>query len=186
MKQGTDICVDSYEPKNLSNFLKSRKRLSTAECLQLGLHMTDALSRLHQAQLVHRDIKPSNIIFVRGLPKLADIGLVTRIALEPREVSFLGTRGYIPPEGPGSPLADIYSLGKVLYEVYTGLDREQFPSLPTSLLEAPGPGLAVLNQTVLRACEFDPLQRYQSAAEFHQELLRIQDQIVTEEVPNPK
>jgi CHASE2 domain-containing sensor protein len=178
--EGTEISVETYEPKNLSNFLKRRKRLSTSECLRLGLHLTDALSRLHQAGLVHRDIKPSNIIFVRGLPKLADIGLVTRIAVHPRDVSFLGTRGYIPPEGPGSPLADIYSLGKVLYEVYSGMDREQFPSLPTSLLEAPGAGLAVLNQAVLRACELDPRQRYQSATEFHRELLGLQDQIVPE------
>ncbi|HXJ59536.1 MAG TPA: serine/threonine-protein kinase [Verrucomicrobiae bacterium] len=183
--QGTELNVETYQPKNLSNFLKRRKRLTTSECLRLGLQMTDAMSRLHQAQLVHRDIKPSNIIFVRGLPKLADIGLVTRIAVDPREVSFLGTRGYIPPEGPGSPQADIYSLGKVLYEVYTGLDREQFPSLPTSLLEAPGVGFAALNQAVLRACEFDPRQRYQTAAEFHRELLGLQDQIVPDEVPSP-
>jgi hypothetical protein len=178
--QSMEVNADTYEPKNLSNLLKRRRRLHTAECLQLGLHMTDALSRLHHAQLIHRDIKPSNIIFVRGLPKLADIGLVTRIAAGPREVSFLGTRGYIPPEGPGTPSADIFSLGKVLYEVYSGMDREQFPSLPTSLLEAPGPGLAALNQVVLRACELDPQQRYQSAAEFHRELLALQTQVVAE------
>ena len=90
-------------------------------------------------------------------------GLVTRITDDPREVSFLGTRGYIPPEGPGTPLADIFSLGKVLYEAYTGLDREQFPSWPTSLLESPGPGFAELNQVVLKACEVNPAERYQSA-----------------------
>jgi serine/threonine protein kinase len=150
--------------------------LPLAEAVQIGIALADSLAHLHERGLVHRDIKPSNIIFVGGQPKLADIGLVTRIATNPRDVSFLGTRGYIPPEGPGTPSADIYSLGKVLYEVYTGLDREQFPSLPTSLLEAPGPGLAALNQVVLRACELDPRQRYQSAAEFHRELLGLQDQ----------
>ena len=55
----------------------------------------------------------SNIIFVSGQPKLADIGLVTGID---EAKSFVGTAGYIPPEGPGRPEADIYSLGKVLYE----------------------------------------------------------------------
>src|SRR5262249_17914568 len=127
--------------------------------------------------LIHRDIKPSNIIFVAGAPKLADIGLVTRVAENPREVSFLGTRGYLAPEGPGTPAADLYSLGKVLYEAYTGLAREQFPSLPTHLLESPSPILAELNQIVLKACEVDRRQRYQSAAEFHRKLAELQERV---------
>ena len=59
------------------------------------------------AGLIHRDIKPSNIIFVNGIPKLADIGLV---AEQSEAKSFVGTEGFIPPEGPGTPRADIYSL----------------------------------------------------------------------------
>src|SRR5205807_8994439 len=64
--------------------------------------------------------KPSNIIFSHGQPKLADIGL---IANQDATCSFVGTEGYLPPEGPGSPQADLYSLGKVLYEASTGHDR---------------------------------------------------------------
>jgi len=169
--------VERYEPKNLATHLKRRKRLPNVECLSLGVQMTDALQRLHEAGLIHRDIKPSNIIFVNGRPKLADIGLVTRIADDEREVSFLGTRGYIPPEGPGTPLADIFSLGKVLYEAYTGLDREQFPSLPTSLLESPSPGFADLNQVVLKACEVNPKERYQSAAQFKASLEELREKL---------
>ena len=45
---------------------------------------------------MHRDIKPSNIIFVNGVPKLADIGLVAA-ANEAR--SYVGTEGFIPPRG---------------------------------------------------------------------------------------
>jgi CHASE2 domain-containing sensor protein len=169
--------IDAYEPTTLSSHLKAHKRLVPEECLRLGLQITDALSCLHEAQLIHRDIKPSNIIFVQGKPKLADIGLVTRMAQDRSEVSFLGTRGYIAPEGPGTPAADVYSLGKVLYEAFTGLDREQFPSLPTSLLDAPDRSLAELNQVVLRACEVDPRQRYQSAAEFRERLNELWEKI---------
>ena len=43
--------------------------------------------------------------------------------------SFVGTEGYIPPEGPGTPRADIFSLGKVLYEISTGKDRLDFPEI---------------------------------------------------------
>ena len=53
-----------------------------------------------------------------GRPKLADIGLVTDVG-DGR--SIVGTEGYLPPEGPGTPQADIFALGRVLYEATTGL-----------------------------------------------------------------
>src|SRR5206468_2532672 len=79
-----------------------------------SLALTSALAFLHEQGLIHRDIKPSNIIFVQGQPKLADIGLV---AGSDETCSFVGTEGFIPPEGPGTPAADVYSLGKVLMEL---------------------------------------------------------------------
>ena len=51
-------------------------RFSAAEAIQLGLSLTSALEALHARGLAHRDIKPANIIFIDGVPKLADIGLV--------------------------------------------------------------------------------------------------------------
>lgn len=101
-------------------------RLPVSECLELGLTLNLGLARLHRAGLIHRDIKPSNIIFVGGVPKLADIGLVIELA-EAR--SFVGTEGFIPPEGPNSPQADLYSLGKVLYEGLGGQLRRTFVGL---------------------------------------------------------
>src|SRR5207245_5271345 len=69
-----------------------------------------------------------NIIFTEGVPKLADIGLVAASGQQ----SFVGTEGYVPPEGPGTPQADIYSLGKLLYETCTGKDRLDFPEIDRS------------------------------------------------------
>ena len=112
--------------------LQRRGRLPCAEALLLTLALADALAHLHASGLVHRDIKPSNVVFVGGRPKLADIGLVARVA---GADTLVGTLGYIPPEGPGSPAADIYSLGKVLYEMVTGRDRQDFPNLPDDLAE---------------------------------------------------
>src|SRR5262249_31310773 len=95
---------------------------------------TSALAHMHRHGLVHRDIKPSNIIFVQGAPKLADIGLVTEADTT---LSYVGTEGYIPPEGPGATQADIFSLGKVLYEMASGQDRREFPDLPATTNEWP-------------------------------------------------
>jgi serine/threonine protein kinase len=119
-----------YYPRTLASDLKQRGKLPLDECIALGLSLATALEHLHGHGLIHRDIKPSNVIFVNGVPKLADIGLV---AQKDSTVSFVGTRGYFPPEGPGSAQADLYSLGKVLYEISTGLDRRRCAELPEDL-----------------------------------------------------
>src|SRR6266478_1436621 len=98
-KSGQQIDPVNYVAKTLGRDVLTEARLPIDECLRLGLSLSNALSCLHDKQLVHRDIKPSNIIFVNGVPKLADIGLVTDIKANQ---SFVGTQGYVPPEGPGS------------------------------------------------------------------------------------
>src|SRR5206468_424944 len=113
-----------YFPRTLRHDLTERGRLPIAQCIEIGLSLTTALAHLHKHGLVHRDVKPSNIIFVNGIPKLADIGLVTDVG---DAKSIVGTEGYLAPEGPGSAQADIFSLGKVLYEISMGRDRRQFP-----------------------------------------------------------
>jgi len=141
----------------------------------LSLALTLALDHLHQQKLIHRDIKPANIIYVNDAPKFADIGLVTDIRGDGRDVSYLGTEGYIAPEGPGTASADVYALGKVLYEACMGRDRCLFPELPTAILEQPSETLVRrLNQVIFKACEIAANERYQSAAEMHADLLKLQ------------
>src|SRR5262245_39948952 len=103
---GNQIDPARYAPKTLGSELARSGRLSVKHSAQLGWELSEALAELHRRGLVHRDIKPSNIIFVKGRPKLADIGLVAKTG----EKARLGTEGYIPPEGPGTPQADLYSL----------------------------------------------------------------------------
>jgi tetratricopeptide (TPR) repeat protein len=164
--------ITAYVPRTLRHELKSRGRLPATECLDIGLALTTALAHLHQNGLVHRDIKPSNILFVGGVPKLGDIGLVTNVG---DAQSIVGTEGYLPPEGPGTPQADIYSLGRVLYEISTGMDRREFPKLPEDLRQLGDAKLVLeLNEILLRACAKDPAQRYRSAEAIHADLLRLQ------------
>lgn len=162
----------TYSPRTLRSEARRCRRLPLGECIQIGLSMTSALEHLHKHGLIHRDIKPSNIIFARGVPKLADIGLMTHVS---EAKSFVGTEGFIPPEGPGSAQADLYSLGKVLYEISTGKDRQDFPDLPNDLKDsAERAGLAELNEIVLKACADDLGQRYRSADAMQADLATLQ------------
>ncbi|MEI6395130.1 MAG: serine/threonine-protein kinase [Verrucomicrobiota bacterium] len=169
---GGQINPDQNTPRTLKSDLLFHGRLPFEECVRIGLALATALENLHGNGLAHRDVKPSNIIFVNGVPKLADIGLVA--AVEATR-SYVGTEGFAAPEGPGSAQADLYSLGKVLYEISTGKDRQEFPELPTQLRELPDrEGLMELNAVIARACRHDPKDRYASATVMRTDLELLQ------------
>ncbi len=177
---GQQIDPGAYRPKNLAREIERRGRLPAAECLQLSLALTAALDCLHRQQLIHRDIKPSNIIFVNGASKIADIGLVTQAAENGDDATYIGTEGYIPPEGPGTRAADVYSLGKVLYEASMGRRLAHFPELPTTLVERHDcQELLELNEIILKACENSISARYRSAGDMHADLAQLQTKLET-------
>jgi len=168
---GRNIDIVNYEPRTLKSELERQKHLSASESIRLGVSLTEALQALHAHGLTHRDIKPSNIIFVDGLPKLADIGLVAATG----QRSFVGTEGYVPPEGPGTPQADIFSLGKVIYEISTGKDRLDFPEIDSRLSTRPDKeALLRLNDVLVKACANDPRKRYASAAQMRDDLTALE------------
>jgi serine/threonine protein kinase len=171
---GQKIDPETYSPKSLLTELEWRGKLSPKECIELGIALAAALQHLHENQLIHRDIKPANIIYVNTAPKFADIGLVTDIRSAGKDVSFLGTEGYMAPEGPGTASADVYALGKVLYEAAMGRDRRLYPEVPTALYEEPSDALIRRLQMVIDlACEMNPADRYQSAAALRADLQQL-------------
>jgi len=171
---GQDINPVEYEPRTLraDHKLTPGMRWDTDECIDVGLRLAEALDHLHENGLAHRDVKPSNVIFVNGRAKLADIGLVAARG----QLTFVGTEGFVPPEGPGSSQADVYSLGKVLYEIATGMDRMDFPELPEDLPLGPDRKRWMgLNQIICEICEPRVSKRsITSAAQLADELRRLQ------------
>jgi adenylate cyclase len=89
--------------------------------------------------------------------------------------SIVGTEGYIAPEGPGTPQADLYALGKVFYEMAMGRDRRDFPNLPGDLESLPDrKALMEFNEIVARACARHADGRYHTAGELLADLRRLQ------------
>jgi CHASE2 domain-containing sensor protein len=175
---GTQVIPEAYRAKNLARELDRDRTLPVKDCIDLGIGLAEALQYLHSRQLIHRDIKPSNIIFVNGIPKFADVGLVTHIAEKGRNVTYLGTEGFIAPEGPGTPAADVFSLGKVLYEAAMGRAAAQFPDLPTTLTRRTDQNeLLMLNEMILKACQPDHNSRYQTAGDLQADLMRLKESL---------
>lgn len=150
-------------PVSLSQLLSREGSLVAEDAVRIISDVLDGVAALHSRGLLHRDIKPSNILRVGGIWKLGDIGLITE---DRTEVTALGTVEFMAPNGVIDRSSDLYSCGKVLYCMLTGLPARSFPTLPKSLLADASPLVRALNSAVNRACALDPKQRFQSAAEF--------------------
>jgi WD40 repeat protein len=168
---GQEINPERYQPSTLDRMMSGKGRLPVAEVLKLALSLTSALEFLHGQGLIHRDVKPSNIVLVNGTAKISDVGLVARMGASQ---TFVGTEGYIPPEGPGTAQADIYSLGKVLYEISTGLDRNSYPALPEGLDDEQHAQFLEFNDILVKACEGESRRRYRSMEDMREDLLLLE------------
>ena len=166
--QGQNIVPQEYRPRTLASDLATSGALTVHQTIQIGLALSQALEFLHSKELIHRDIKPANVVFVGGQPKLADISLVSTVS---EANTYVGTSGFIAPEGPNSVQGDLYSLGKVLYELVSGRDRNYFPALPD--LPSFSKELLELNEVLIKACQSDVRLRYRTAAEMSSDLLAL-------------
>ncbi|MBK4347724.1 serine/threonine-protein kinase [Lacisediminihabitans changchengi] len=121
--------------------LLDRRSLSARQVAQLGFDLAEGLQYIHRRGVVHRDLKPSNVLMLdydddstRTRAKLTDFGiaLTARSARITGAGMTTGTAAYLSPEqaqkSPVGPPSDIYSLGLVLLECFTG--RLAFPGDP--------------------------------------------------------
>lgn len=178
--------------EDLAARLRTRRRLSVSEVVELGQQVTGALAVAHRAGVVHRDLKPANLrITPEGRLKILDFGLAkilaeSRLSREGMDSfqtaagSVLGTARYMAPEQllgePVDERSDLFSLGTILYRCATGRDAfegENLLGLLRSIKEAEPPSPAelvpglpgTLDRLILDLLAKDPGDRPSSAAE---------------------
>lgn len=160
---------DEYEPRTLASELRRRGHLGLAEAVSITLRILLGLRHLHERELLHRDVKPANIVFVEGVAKLADIGLLTE---GHRRGLKCSTRPYAPPEGIIDRSGDLYCLGKTVYEMITGLPAQRFPEVPEDAGKEQLGATRALMPVLMRACAAKPEGRFHTTEEFQRALDR--------------
>jgi len=195
--QGTDfLAMEFIAGQNISDKLVSGS-LSETETLRLGVQLAEGLVAAHAVGVIHCDIKPGNLRITRdGRLKIVDFGLarikgrstgnsVTRSA---EELSVAGTLPYMAPEQlralPLDDRIDIYAAGAVMYEMATG--RQAFGGgtaattfdailngTPASIQQVNAALPAGLDRVIAKALAKDRRARYQTAAEFRDDLKRV-------------
>ncbi len=175
------LSMEYIDGEDLSGLLKRIGRLPGDKAVELARQICAGLGAAHQAGVLHRDIKPANVMIDgKGRAKITDFGLA-RVADELKDTAELaGTPAYMAPEqitaGDVSVKTDVYALGLVLYEMFTGERafadegwREIMArgghgdlSSPSSHVEGLDP---VVEAVILRCLEEDASKRPSSALE---------------------
>jgi hypothetical protein len=117
------LSMEYVDGETLASLLRRIGRLPTEKALDVARQLCAGLAAAHERGVLHRDLKPANIMVDgRGHIRIVDLGLATPAADPVREVA--GTPAYMAPEqlagGRISERTDVYALGLVLYELFTG------------------------------------------------------------------
>jgi serine/threonine protein kinase len=186
------IVMEYVDGRTLRDVLTTEGRLLPQRALEVTADVCSALEVAHAAGMVHRDIKPANVMLTsRGEVKVMDFGIARAAAGNESTMtqtqSVIGTAAYLSPEqARGEHVdarSDLYSTGCLLYELVTGAPpfvgdspvavayqhvredpvppSEYDPSLPSDV-----------DAVILKAMAKNPANRYQSADEMREDLLR--------------
>ncbi|NLE66353.1 MAG: protein kinase, partial [Lentisphaerae bacterium] len=175
--EGHYVVMELVPGGSLRDYLKARGgKLPADEAVRLVKGIAQGLGYAHKMNLVHRDIKPANVLLAKEgeewVPKIVDFGLA-RLG-DGSELSMsgygMGTPYYMPPEQRRDAksvnhTADIYAMGKTLYEMLTGAlpDVVDPDKVPAELLPV-----------LMKCVKTNPEERWFSAEEFSRALENLE------------
>ena len=191
---GWDILIQMELLTPLNEYTR-KHTITRQDVIRLGIDLCRALELCQKYNIIHRDVKPENIfISDAGDFKLGDFGIARTVEKTTSGLSKKGTYTYMAPEvykgeAYGSTV-DIYSLGIVLYRLLNGNRTPFLPAAPAPITHAdrenalvkrlsgaalPPPSHAEgrLSEIVLKACAYDPKERYSSPMQMRHELEAI-------------
>jgi len=183
------IVMDFVEGTDLKSMIQERYGpLPFDHACKIAEQTLDAFQHAHEKQILHRDIKPENIIFdIEENVKVMDFGLAKMASTTTQNTAaYMISTHYTPPERfdrkrEVTTQSDIYSLGLVFYEIFTG--RRPFLAVkPSEIIFAhintiPDPPETITNipheisQAILKALEKEPEDRFEDFDEFKEALL---------------
>ncbi|HEV2182281.1 MAG TPA: serine/threonine-protein kinase [Candidatus Acidoferrales bacterium] len=174
--------MEYVEGESLRSVLNRFGGLPLRKGIDLALQICSGLKEAHAQGIVHRDLKPENVMIdAQGNLKIMDFGIARSMeAATHLTGAMVGTPAYMAPEQvAGKPVdyrTDIYSLGLMLYEMFTGAQTfhadtpvavalKQMREEPVAPHEI-DPAIPVfIERAILKCLQKDPARRYQSAAE---------------------
>lgn len=168
------LTMEYVDGEDLASLLRRIGRLPATKALEVARQLCAGLAAIHDRGVLHRDLKPANVMLDgHGRVRITDFGLASAPdENRPGEVS--GTPAYMAPEQfegrPCTVQTDLYALGLVLYEAYTGkpaFDAASFAqwrdkhtqTIPTAPSQLQGAIDAVVERAILRCLEKDPAKR---------------------------
>lgn len=175
------LSMEYIDGEDLATLLRRIGRLPSDKAVEIASQLCGGLRAAHQEGVLHRDLKPANVMIDgRGRAKITDFGLAgLSDEFEGHEVRA-GTPAYMAPEQLAgkevSIRSDIYSLGLVLYEIFTGkkvfesasledIIRQQETSAPPSISDHVKEIDPLVERVIMRCLERDPNSRPASVAQ---------------------
>ncbi|HLW97492.1 MAG TPA: serine/threonine-protein kinase [Candidatus Acidoferrales bacterium] len=175
----TFLTMEFVDGEDLASLLRRIGRLPPDKALEIARQLCAGLAAAHEHGIIHRDLKPANIMLDgRGRVRITDFGLAALAVEISGRAGRAGTLAYMSPEqfagGEVTLRSDLYSLGLVLYEVFTGkrpfdasssdelarLREKSSPPAPSQYLKELDP---LVERVILRCLEKDPARRPPSA-----------------------
>ncbi len=187
------ISMEFVKGDSLRAILKRFGGLGFRKATEIALEICAGLREAHREGVVHRDLKPENVMLTEaGEVKVMDFGIARSVETGTLTGTITGTPAYMSPEqAAGKPVdqrADIYALGLVLYELYTG-EQAMRAETPVAVVmmqiheTPPPPGKvepalpADIEKAILKCLVKDPAKRFQSVDELEAAL--------TQKAPEP-